>query len=1083
MTKNLRLLLVLICSLTASQSMLAQDRVVTGKVTSKEDGSALPGVNVVLKGTTYGTITDSQGMFNFLAPASGGILVFTFIGKESQEIEIGQRSVIDIQLAVDVKQLSEVVVTALGIERNKNELAYANQTVKGDQVLLARNNNFVNSLSGRVAGLDIKTNNTMGGATNVVIRGMKSITGNNQALFVIDGVPVSNDNQNNAVNSSQTTGGGGPDYGNAAADINPDNIASVNVLKGPAATALYGSRGANGVIMITTKNGKKKSFDVVINSGVTWGTINKSTFPTYQKEYGAGYEDYITNGNAYSYTGLDGTLTTTRFDDDASFGPKFNPNLKVYQWYALDPFDPRYQHATPWVAAQNDPSTFYETSTNSNQSALITGGGENATYKFGYTRVDEKGVLPNSSLKKDLFSFSTTMDLASKLKFTVSANYSVINGIGRYGTGYSGLNPNQGFRQWWEQNVDIKELRTAYFRNYKNVTWNWASTAGLGPIYADNPYWDRYQNFNNDTRNNLFGYSMLDYKLTEWLSLTGRVGLSLTNDFIEQRIAVGSASTSNYTRFNQSSKEMNYDLMLNFSKAITKAISWRAVLGANVRRNVNSSIRGSTVSGLVVPGLYSLANSSGQVVPTEVYTRVGIDGMYINTTFGYKDIVFIESSLRQDKSTTLPVASNTYLYGSGGFTFAYSALLRNVSWLSNGKVRANYATVGNSAPVLSVYNVYDKPTAYGSTTLFSLPNTRNNALLKSERTTSREVGLEASFLNDRIGFDATYYSSSTFDQILPVTVTAATGYTAAYVNSGEIQNKGIELSLSGIPVKTNNFSWTVNLNFTRSRNKVVSLYGEGANEVTNVQIASFQGGVSVNAAKGQPYGVIRGRDFVYTNGQRTVEGNGYYMRGASSADIIGNPNPDWLAGLSNTFKYKNITFNFLLDARQGGDLFSLDLWYGENTGQYLNSAGLNARGVEARLPVAQGGGILLPGVQADGTPNTVYGENVDANGNNPFGYYAGGGLNAVNKAYIYNSSYIKLREVNLTYTLPNLIISKIGGVKGIDVSLIGRNLFIIKNLPYSDPEESLSSGNANSGYQSGAYPSMRSYGFNVKLKF
>ncbi|GHN00741.1 SusC/RagA family TonB-linked outer membrane protein [Cytophagales bacterium WSM2-2] len=1064
-------------------SAWAQDRVVTGKVTSNADGSPLPGVNVLLKGTTSGTVTTADGKYSLSVANGAAVLSVSFIGFKTVDVEIGERTIVDIGLDQDATQLAEVVVTALGIERNKNELAYASQSVSSDQVVQARNNNFVNSLSGRVAGLDIKTNNTMGGATNVVIRGMKSITGSNQALFVIDGVPVSNDNQSSNVNTGQASGGGGPDYGNAAADINPDNIASVNVLKGAAATALYGSRGTNGVIMITTKSGKKKSFEVVVNSGVTWGTINKSTFPTYQKEYGAGYENYIKNGTAYTYTGLDGTLTATRFDDDASFGPKFDPNLLVYQWSALDPFSPNYQHATPWVAAKNDPSTFYETSTNSNQSILITGGSENATYKFGYTRTDEKGVLPNSSLKKDLFSFSTTMDLTSKLKLTTSVNYSVINGLGRYGTGYSGLNPNQGFRQWWEQNVDIKELREAYFRNRKNVTWNWASTAGLGPIFADNPYWDRYENYNNDTRNNLFGYAMLDYKLAKWLTVVGRVGLNQTSDFIEQRVAVGSASTSSYTRFNQTSKEKNFDLMLNFNKAITDNISWRAVVGGNIRRNENSSIRGATVSGLVVPSLYTLSNSSGTVVPVETYTRVGVDGMYINTTFGYKDIAFVEGSLRQDKSTTLPNSNNSYLYGSVGGTFVFSTLLSSAPWLSSGRLRTNFATVGNSAPALSIYNVYDKPSPFGTTTLFSLPNTRNNALLRPEKTTSWEVGLEAAFLNDRFGFDATYYSSSTSDQILPVTVSAATGYTAAFVNSGEIQNKGIELSVFATPVKTADFSWTVNVNFARNRNKVIYLYGEGAGEVTNVQIASFQGGVSTNAAKGQPYGVIRGRDFVYTNGQRTVGSDGYYMRGASSADIIGNPNPDWLGGLNNTFKYKNFTFNFLLDTRQGGSLFSLDLWYGENTGQYRNSAGLNARGVEARLPVAQGGGVLLPGVQADGSANTVYAENFDANGNNPFGYFANNGLSAVNKAYIYNASYIKLREVNLTYSVPKSIVSKLGGFKGMDVSLIGRNLFIIKDLPYSDPEESLSSGNANAGYQSGAYPSMRSYGFNVKLKF
>ncbi|GHN00480.1 SusC/RagA family TonB-linked outer membrane protein [Cytophagales bacterium WSM2-2] len=1064
-------------------SVWAQDRVVTGKVTSNIDGSPLPGVNVLLKSTTSGTVTTAEGRYSLSIPNGATVLSFSFIGFKTVDIEVGERTIVDIGLDQDAAQLAEVVVTALGIERNKNELAYASQSVSSDQVVQARNNNFVNSLSGRVAGLDIKTNNTMGGSTNVVIRGMKSITGSNQALFVIDGVPVSNDNQNNNVNSTQSAGGGGPDYGNAAADINPDNIASVNVLKGAAATALYGSRGTNGVIMITTKAGKKKSFDVVINSGVTWGTINKSTFPTYQKEYGAGYKDYIKDGTASTYTGLDGTLTTTHFGDDASYGPKFDPNLLVYQWSALDPFSPNYQHATPWVAGKNDPSTFYETATNSNQSILISGGGDNATYKFGYTRSDEKGVLPNSSLKKDMFSFSATMDLTSKIKLTSSVNYTAVSGLGRYGTGYSGLNPNQGFRQWWEQNLDIKELREAYFRNGKNVTWNWASTAGLGPVFADNPYWDRYQNYNNDSRNNIFGYAQLDYKLAQWLTVVGRVGVNQTSDFIEQRVAVGSAATSSYTRFNQTSKERNFDLMLNFNKAITKDINWRAVLGSNIRRNENSSIRGATVSGLVVPGLYSLSNSAGAVVPAETYTRIGVDGLYMNTTFGYKDIVFVEGSVRQDKSTTLPNSNNSYVYGSVGGTFAFSTLLSNASWLSNGRLRSNYATVGNSAPALSIYNVYDKPSPFGTSTLFSLPNIRNNALLRPEKTASWEIGLEAAFLHDRVGFDATYYSASTSDQILPVTVSAATGYTQAYVNSGEIQNKGIELSVFATPVKTTDFSWTVNVNFTRNRNKVIYLYGQGTGEVTNVQVASFQGGVTTNAAKGQPYGVIRGRDFVYTNGQKTIGTDGNYIRGASSADIIGNPNPDWLGGVNNTFKYKNFTFNFLIDTRQGGNLFSLDLWYGEGTGQYLKTAGLNAKGNESRLPVAQGGGVLLPGVQADGSPNTVYAENLDGNGKSPFGYFANNGLSAVNKAYIYNASYIKLREVNLTYSVPKEIISKLGGFKGIDLSLIGRNLFIIKDLPYSDPEESLSSGNANAGYQSGAYPSMRSYGFNVKLKF
>ncbi len=1058
--------------------VMAQDRVVSGRVTSAEDGTALPGVNVVVKGTTNGTVTDSEGKYSILVPSPNDVLVFSFIGFKSDELAIGNRATVEIKLSPDVTQLNEVVVTALGIERNKNELPYAAQQVSSDQIVQSRSVNFVNSLSGRLAGVDIKTNNTMGGSTNVVIRGMKSITGNNQALFVVDGVPVSNGNINNNVNAGQAAGGGGPDYGNAAADINPDNIASVNVLKGAAATALYGSRAANGVVMITTKKGQKKSFDVTVNSGITWGQINRSTFPTYQKEYGQGYEDYF-----YTYTGNDGTKPASRFDDDASYGHKFDPNFLVYQWDALDPFSPNYKKATPWVAAKNDPSTFYETSVNSNQSVLISGGTDKNTYKFGYTRSDETGILPNSKLTKNLFNFTATMDLTSNLKITTSANLSSISGLGRFGTGYSGNNPNQGFRQWWVQNVDIQQLKEAYFRNRKNVTWNWASTAGLAPIFANNPYWERYENYNTDTRSHIFGYAMLDYKINSWLSVMGRAAVDQSIDFVEQRIAVGSAQTSSYTRFDGNTTEQNFDLMLNVNKAISKDISFRAVLGGNMRRNLFSSILASTSSGLVVPGLYSLSNSAGTLTPpVETYTTSGVDGIFLNTTLGYKDVAYIELSGRQDKSTTLPKANNTYFYPSVAGTFVFSSLIKP-TWLSSGKIRANYAEVGADAPPLSVNSVYAKPTAFGSTTLFSQPNTRNNPNLKSERTQSFETGLEAAFLNDRVGFDFTYYQTSTLDQVLPVNITAATGFTGTFVNSGEVRNTGIELSMFATPVKTDNFSWTINLNFTRNRNEVVKLYGEGDNEVNNVQIAGLQGGVSINAAKGLPYGVIRGRDFVYTNGQRTVGANGYYKRGTKSNDVIGNPNPDWLGGVSNTLKYKGLSFNFLFDIRQGGDLFSLDLWYGEGTGQYPNTAGLNARGIESRLPVAQGGGVLLPGVQENGTPNTIFAENFDGNGNSPFGYFAGGGAGAVNKAYIFNGSYVKLREVAISYSIPPSIVSKLKVFRAIDVSLIGRNLLIIKDLPYSDPEESLSSGNANAGYQSGAYPSTRSYGFNVKFNF
>jgi TonB-linked SusC/RagA family outer membrane protein len=1081
MKKILLLSLVIILS----ASLYAQDMNVSGTVTDATDGIPIPGVNVIVKGTSNGTTTDTNGKYSLTVTSSSSVLVFSFIGLSTQEVEVGTRQVIDVVMVSDIMQLNEVVVTALGIERKRNELPYAAQQVTGDQIATTRNSNFVNALSGKVAGLDIKTNNNMGGSTNVVIRGYKSITGNNQALFVIDGVPVSNANTNSTL---QRNGGTGVDYGNAAADINPDNIASVNVLKGAAATALYGSRAANGVIMITTKKGKKDSFNVVVNSGITVGVIDKTTYAKYQDEYGAGY-----NSGFYTADLGSGVGPVVQFDADASFGDKFDPNLMVYHWDALDPFSPNYRQMKPWVAAENDPTEFYETAVTSNQNVTLTGGTNKTTFKIAYTRIDDKGVLPNSNLDKDLFNFSAAFDASERLTVSASANYSHIKGIGRYGTGYSGNNPNQQFRQWWQVNTDIKEQKEAFFRNRRNVSWNWGNLQGTGrPIYSDNPYWTRYKNFADDSRDHYFGYTTLTYKVADWLDVVGRIAFDATIDLQEERVAVGSSGIrysanpierttsipSLYSRYNQSFSETNYDLILNFKKKISESFSFTGLLGSNLRRTRLSSIKATTNGGLVVPDLYSLSNSVNPLqAPLEDFIRVGVDGIFANTNFGYKETLFLDLSARQDKSTTLPKGDNSYFYFSTAAGFVFSKLVKT-PWLSFGKLRVNYAEVGNDPVPMSLYDVYDKPTAFGSIPLFSLPNTKNNPELVSERTKSIEAGIEAEFFDGRVGFDFTWYQSNSFDQAIPVNLTSATGYVSRYVNSGEVQNKGIEVSAFATPVETGNLNWTIGLTFTRNRNEVVSLYSDA---VTNVQLSDIinplQGGVTTNAAVGYPYGVLKGTNFIFTNGQRTVNAQGRYMATASSAEIIGNPNPDWLGGITNTLSYKNVKFNFLIDIRHGGDIFSLDQWYGEGTGLYPSTAGLNELGVPKRDPVGDNGGVILPGVKQDGTPNDIRGANEDGNGT-LFGYPN----NPPRAWYVYDGSYVKLRELAITYSIPKSWIERLGPLNGIDISLVGRNLWIIdKNMEFSDPEETLSSGNSTNGYQSGAYPAVKTYGFNVKF--
>lgn len=1066
-----KLLLVMALVTTACSSLLAQSRVVTGKVTASEDGTALPGVSVSLKGTSRGVTTTADGSYK-ISIDNGAALQFSFVGYKPQTISVGSQSTINVVLVADAAELSEVVVTALGLTRTKNSLPYAAQQVKGDELTRVRTGNAFSALSGRVAGLQITQGNAIGGSTNVVIRGNKSLTGNNQALFVVDGVPVDNTNKNTA---NQQTGRGGYDYGNAAADINPDDIESMTVLKGAAATALYGSRASNGVIMITSKKAKK-GLGLTVNAGLTVGTIDKSTFATYQNQYGAGYSDpYQKDGFLYFDANGDGTKDLViNTAEDASYGTKFNPALMVYQWDSFDPAGPNYLKAKPYTAALNTPAKFYETAISNNVNVQLDGATDQGTFKLGYTRNDERGTLPNSNVSKNIMNLAGSYNISKKVTASAAANFSVIEGKGRYGSGYSGLNVNQNFRQWYQTNVDILDQKEAYFRNQQNVTWNWSdpsSAAGLKPIYTDNYYWTRYQNYQNDTRSRLFGNAMVNYKAADFLNFMGRVTVDTYNEFQEERIAVGSQGVPAYSRFDRTFQELNYDLMGNFDKEILTGLNLKALAGLNLRKSYIRSISAATNGGLIVPGLYSIANSRGTVsAPTENYNPREVFGVFGGLTFTYKDFLTLDGTIRQDKSSTLPVANNAYLYYAGSASWLFSHHIEDLPWLTSGKLRMNYATVGNDAPWGSIKNVYDKPDPFGSTILFSAPSTQNNPFLKPEQTQSKEIGLEMAFLQNRLGFDFTYYHTNTLDQILPASVSSATGFSSTYVNAGNIENKGFEVSLYASPIKTADFSWNVNVNWTKNSSLVLSLY----NDSKNLQLATFQGGVSLNASVGQPYGILQGKTWKYVNGQKLVKSNGRYDVTATTTNNIGNVNPDWIGGINNSFKYKNVTLNFLIDMKRGGSVFSLDQYYGQATGVYPESVVVNDKGNPSRSPVAEGGGVIMPGVLADGSVNTIRVENDYGT----FGYAQNPAA-----AFVYDASYIKLREANIVYSLPSSIVRKLGGVKGVDLSVFGRNLWIIqKYVPYADPEENLSSGNLQ-GNQSGAYPTTRSIGFNIKLLF
>jgi TonB-linked SusC/RagA family outer membrane protein len=1073
----LALLLVLITQIT-----FAQDITVNG-VVQDQSGLPIPGVNVLVKGTTNGIQTDFDGKFQIKA-AQGQVLVFSFLGMKTVEMPASVN--MTVKMTDDSVQLEGVVVTALGITRDKKSLGYGTQKVDGDEVNRTPNTNFVNQLSGKVSGVQIKTNGNLGGSTNVIIRGYKSINGNNQALFVVDGVPLDNSNTNGI---NQQTGRFGYDYGNAAADINPADIESINILKGAAATALYGSRAANGAIMITTKKGKQgQGFGVSFESSVSVGRIDKETFVEYQKAYGQGYfGDLFRTSRDVDGDGV--ADTAVRTGDDASFGPAFTGN-PVFQWDSFIPESPNYQKATPWVAAKNDPSTFFQTAYTNSNTVGFNGGNDNGSFNLSYTNLNSTGLLPNSEQKKNSFIGSASYKLTDKLTASFMANYISTKTLGRNGTGYNG-NLVSGFRQWWATNVDIKQLRDIYDATGKNYTWNAAlggtSLAGVGPnldpAFWNNPYFERYESFQDDSRDRFVGNTAISYKLTKWLDVMGRISADSYSEIQEERLANGSYpgnsfgtqatnEGSGYQKFLRTRTEMNYDLMFNYNFDITDKLNLKGTAGMNIRREEIRSTLASTLGGLYVPKLYSLNNSvNPNTVTPEFDGQREVDGYYISASLGYDDFLFVDGTYRYDLSSTLPADQNDYGYYSVSGSLVFSNLIK-ADWMNLGKVRFGYAEVGNDATYFQILETYAKPSPFTSP-IFSVASTKLNPDLKPERTESLEAGLELQFFNKRAGLDLSVYKTNTRNQIVDLPVSEATGYTRAVRNVGNIENKGIEVTLNLMPVKTENFTWDVTANWTKNENKVLEL-DEG---IDNYQLGSFQGGVSINAQVGEAYGIIQGSDYVYVNGQRMVDPDtGKYVISATNDHNLGSFLPDWNGGLNNRFTYKNVSMSFLIDVQKGGKVFSLDRWYGEGTGIYANTVA--AGGQPIRTVISDdgtSGGVILPGVYADGSTNvTRLDQSTGLDGY--LGY-----LGAANSDYVYDASYVKLREVTLGYTFTKKALNNT--FQDLYIGLSGTNLWIIdKNLPDADPEAGLSSGNLQ-GYQSGVMPTARTFALNLKAKF
>lgn len=972
------------------------------------------------------------------------------------------------------QDIEGVVVTALGIKREKKSLGYASQEVKASALSEGTTNtgNIAAQLSGKVAGLNVTTNSNFGGSANLVIRGIKGVTGSNP-LVVIDGSPVNNN----------STYGFNTDYGNALSDINQEDIESINVLKGAAASALYGERGLNGVILITTKNGKGQddgSWGVTWSSGIQAGFIDKSTFPKYQDKYGAGYDlDFYTEAPA-----ADGHYYAN-FAEDASWGPKFDPNLLVYQWDSLDPTSPNYGKATPWVAAKNGPIKFFETPFTYSNTVTLEKGSKGKNIMFSYDNMTANGLMPNSKLSKNTFSLKANYDFTPKLHSSFYTTLTLQDTRGRNTTGYSD-NLVTGFRQWWQTNVDVLALRDAYFRNvanaseannYGNITWNPYDSKDIKPIFWNNPYFQSYENYPTDKRNRSFSIASLTYDITDNINVMGRVSYDRSDLSIENRLAVGSLAQtfgaagnnaeSGYGRQDVFQTETNYDLIGNYKFNITDNINVSGILGGTVRRNYYNSIYATTEGGLVLRGIYSLANSAAPTLaPSETEWTTQTNSGYASASFDFYKMFYLDGTYRIDQSSTLPAGNNVYRYGSVTGALILSELVKT-DWLRFWKLRANYAEVGGTSQPYALNYYYESSGFFGDVGMYGSQTRQPNGQLLPQQAKEFEVGTEGSLFNNRVTFDVAYYKTKTAPQIIQaLPISAASGLTSATVNAGRIDNWGWEVQLGLVPIKTQNFTWNIDANWSQNRNEVVELLHNDVSDVSNLLILGFQGGVSLNAREGEAWGTLVGSDYVYLNGQPVINPNtGYYLRQGNQ--VIGNVTPDWIGGLRNSLTYKGLSLSFLIDVRHGGDVFSTDMYYGLATGLYEETAVGNIRE----------NGTVWPGVNPNGNTNTT-------NTANPTGFgNLDGYVRMPNKRFVYDGSYVKLREAAIGYTLPKTLLSGTF-VKEAKVSLVGRNLWIIhKNLPYADPENMVGGGQRAYGWSIGSLPTTRDIGLNVTLKF
>ncbi len=1041
----------------------SQTRTVTGKVTN-EEGIPVPLATIQQKGNKTNAVTaNDEGNFSIVVTGKDPVLVISSVNYNSQEIKVGSGFHYEAKLT-SAGPLSEVVVTALGITRKERSLGYATQEVKGENLTVANDQNVLGSLAGKVAGVQISGSSaaSMGGTQKIQIRGVNSVTGEGQPLIVVDNTPISNSNY---------AAKGGRDYGNLAQDVNPEDIESVNVLKGPAASALYGLRGQFGVILITTKKGSKnKKPTVTFNSGYT---IDKAgNFLPLQNIYGA--------GSSLNFPTIDINGVETKYVDgswDESWGPKMD-GTPVRQQYSFYPADPDFGKLTPFVPHPDNIKDYFVTGHTFDNNISFAGGGENTSFRLSFNHTDKTGIEPNTFLKRNNLSFSGSLNVASNLVLSTDFNFAN-NKAQRPSQGYQ-TTGSRNFYQWFERNLDMNRLKQYKYPDGTYYHWNLNDPNEEGiyedmiPIDWNNPYFDAYENPSHDSRDRFFGNVGLIYTVLPGLQLSGFVRQDGFTQNIDGRNAVGGRGTPSFNTGKYESKEMNYEFLAQYNKTFNK-ISLNATLGGNILKQHYTYLYQETAGGLVTPGWYNIENSLERPTAVNYEREKEVRSAFGAATIGYNNTYYLDLSLRNDISSALPTNNNNYLYPSVSASLVFSEL---VKWnpLSYGKLRLSYAQAGSDIAPYQTTNFYGLGDPYGSNFPMFVPNNLNNPELKPSLGTAYEAGLDMRFLKNRAGFSFTWYRQQNKDAVLPLDVPGASGFTSYIINAGNIQNEGIELSLNGTPVRTKNINWTTTINASRNKSMVKELY-PGLNSLTLDQNRYASVDMFLLANVGEAFGSIVG------NGYQRDPATGKILLDANNMPMwttnhnFGSVLPDYTGGWQNTVTWKNFDFSASIDFQSGGKFFSWTKMLAVKSGQDAITAAMNDKGKNIRDPLADGGGVKVTGISASTHQEVTAYVNARTYYRNTLG-------SKVYEEWLFDASYIKMREIRVGYTFTKQNIAKLP-FKSVNLAFITRNPFMIyQKAPKGiNPSELATGASSLNWLETGQLATARSFGLNLNVSF